>query len=94
MRHNNSVLMAVSKTPNETVFQKTFSLNDFYFGTEEWHYPLGHIQMLVKSDAEMLRAEAPEWVFWRPVMPLDILAKHALDFWLTSEDLPDPGSRM
>lgn len=94
MRHNNSVLMAISKAPNETIFQKTFGVNDFYFGAEDWPYPLGHLQMLVKSDAEMLRAEAPEWVFWRPVMPFDVLAKHAIDFWLTSEDLPDPDNRV
>ena len=33
MRHNNSVVMAVSRTPNPTKFQKTLGLNDFYFGS-------------------------------------------------------------
>ena len=31
MGHVNSVLMALSKCPNPTVFQKTLSVNDFYF---------------------------------------------------------------
>ena len=32
MGHINSVLMALSKCPNPTVFQKTLAINDFYFG--------------------------------------------------------------
>src|SRR5262249_22139635 len=43
MGHVNSVLMAVSKCPNLTVFQKTLGINDFYFGSSEWEYPMGHI---------------------------------------------------
>ena len=35
MGHINSVLMAVSKCPNPTVFQKTLGVNDFYFGSKE-----------------------------------------------------------
>jgi choline dehydrogenase-like flavoprotein len=57
MRHNSSVLMAVSRTPNPTRFQKTLGLNDFYFGAEDWEFPLGHIQMVGKSDGVALRGE-------------------------------------
>jgi choline dehydrogenase-like flavoprotein len=89
MRHNNSVLMAVSKTPNPTKFQKTLGLNDFYFGAEDWDFPLGHIQMVGKSHGPELRAEGlPGFLQWFPEKPFDWLAKHSLDFWLTSEDLP------
>ncbi len=94
MRHNNSAVLAVSKTPNPTVFQKTLGLNDFYHRADDWDYPLGHIQMLGKSDGEMIRAEAPDWAIWKPGLPLEIMAQHALDFWLTSEDLPDPENRV
>ena len=94
MRHNNSAVLAISKAPNPTVFQKTLALNDFYFGADEWEYPLGHIQMLGKSDGEMIRAEAPDWAIWKPALPLEIMARHSLDFWLTSEDLPDPDNRV
>ena len=41
MGHVNSVLMALSKCPNPTVFQKTLAVNDFYFGSPEWEYPDG-----------------------------------------------------
>lgn len=94
MRHNNSALMAVSKDPNPTIFQKTLGLNDFYFGAKDWDYPLGHIQLLGKSDAEMLKGEAPDWAIWKPDMAVDYMARHAIDFWLTSEDLPDPDNRI
>jgi len=91
MCHNNSALLAISKTPNPTVFQKTLGLNDFYFGADDFEFPLGHIQMLGKSDAELLRGDAPAFA---PGIALDVLAKHSLDFWLTSEDLPDPENRV
>jgi len=91
MCHNNSILMAVSKRPNPTVFQKTLALNDFYFGDDGFDYPMGHIQMLGKSDMEMLKGEAPAFA---PGLALDFLARHAVDFWLTSEDLPDPANRV
>jgi choline dehydrogenase-like flavoprotein len=29
-----------------------------------------------------------------PNLPLDVMAKHSLDFWLTSEDLPHPDNRV
>jgi choline dehydrogenase-like flavoprotein len=94
MRHNNSAVMAIAKEPNPTVFEKTLGVNDFYFGSNDWEYPLGHIQMLGKSDAAMVSGEAPDWAVFKPGFALDDMARHALDFWLTSEDLPDPENRV
>lgn len=95
MRHNNSVLMAVSRTPNPTRFQKTLGLNDFYFGAGDWDFPLGHIQMVGKSNAIQIRGEAlPNPLQWFPEKPFDWIARHSLDFWLTSEDLPRPANRI
>ncbi len=91
MGHVNSVLMALSKCPNPTLFQKTLALNDFYFGSPEWEYPMGHISFVGKLDAQTLRAGAPAIA---PNWTLDLMAKHSLDFWLTSEDLPDPDNRV
>jgi choline dehydrogenase-like flavoprotein len=91
MGHVNSVLLAISKTPNPTVFQKTLAVNDFYFGEEGFQYPMGHISFVGKLDAVALSAGAPAFV---PGMTLDVMAKHSLDFWLTSEDLPDPDNRV
>jgi choline dehydrogenase-like flavoprotein len=91
MGHLNSVLMAVSRCPNPTVFQKTLALNDFYFGSPEWPYPMGHISFVGKLDGVTLKAGAPAIA---PGWTLDLMAKHSLDFWLTSEDLPDPENRV
>jgi choline dehydrogenase-like flavoprotein len=91
MGHINSVLLAISTTPNPTVFQKTLGINDFYFGDDEFAYPMGHISFVGKLDAVALSAGAPPFV---PNMTLDVMAKHSLDFWLTSEDLPDPENRV
>ncbi len=91
MGHVNSVLMALSKCPNPTVFQKTLALNDFYFGSGDWPYPMGHISFVGKLDAYTLRAGAPVLA---PGWTLDLMARHSLDFWLTSEDLPRPDNRV
>jgi choline dehydrogenase-like flavoprotein len=94
MRHNNTAFMALSRTPNRTQFQKTLGLNDFYFGAEDFDYPLGHIQMLGKSHGATVAAEAGAWSKLLPQMSYDVMATHAVDFWLTSEDLPDPDNRI
>jgi choline dehydrogenase-like flavoprotein len=91
MCHTNSVMLALSKCENPTVFQKTFGLNDFYFASKEWDFPMGHISFVGKSDADILAAGAPKIV---PGFTLDLMAKHSLDFWITSEDLPDPNNRV
>jgi choline dehydrogenase-like flavoprotein len=91
MAHVNSALVAVSKEPNPTRFQKTLGINDFYRGSDDWDFPLGHIQMLGKSDREVIKAGAP---LPAPGFALDYIADHAVDFWLTSEDLPSPENRV
>ena len=91
MAHLNSAVIAISRTPNDTKFQKTLGLNDYYWGAGDSQLPLGHIQMLGKSDADILRTGAPRFV---PGLALDYVARHSLDFWLTTEDLPHPDNRV
>ena len=91
MGHVNSVLLAISRCPNPTTFQKTLALNDFYFASKDWEYPMGHISFVGKLDGVALSAGAPPLT---PGFTLDLMAKHSLDFWLTSEDLPDPANRV
>jgi choline dehydrogenase-like flavoprotein len=91
MCHLNSMFLAVSLDTNPTRFQKTWGLNDFYFASREWDYPMGHISMIGKTDASILRAGAPRIV---PGMTLEVMANHTLSFWMTSEDLPDPNNRV
>jgi choline dehydrogenase-like flavoprotein len=91
MAHINSAVIALSKEPNRTKFQKTLGVNDYYWGADDFDYPLGHMQMLGKTDGWMLRAGAPPFV---PGLALDFVARHAVDFWLTTEDLPNPENRV
>jgi choline dehydrogenase-like flavoprotein len=91
MAHINSGVVALSQTPNETKFQKTLGVNDYYWGAEDSELPLGHIQMLGKSDRNILRGGAP---WFAPGLALDYMARHAIDFWITTEDLPHPDNRV
>lgn len=75
--HTNSVLMALSKCPNSKVFQKTLSVNDFYFGDDGFPYPMGHISFVGKLDGQTLKAGAPAIA---PGFTLDLSANHSLDF--------------
>jgi choline dehydrogenase-like flavoprotein len=91
-------MMALSKEPNPTVFQKTLALNEWYLKGEDTDYPWGGIQMLGKSDGEQCRAKAPHFVAWAaklvPGKSLELVAHHGVDFWLSSEDLPHPDNRV
>jgi choline dehydrogenase-like flavoprotein len=91
MFHNSTAVVALSRRENPTMFQKTLSINDLYFGAPDFAYPLGNIQMIGKSQGAMFRGDAPRLI---PGMTLDQMARHAIDFWLTTEDLPDPNNRI
>jgi choline dehydrogenase-like flavoprotein len=91
MAHLNSAVIAISRTPNPTKFQKTLGLNDYYWGADGTDLPLGHIQMLGKSDRAILRGAAPRIA---PGAALDHVARHSMDFWLTTEDIPHPHNRV
>lgn len=94
MFHNSQAVLALSLEPNPTFFQKTLALNDFYFGTKDFPYPMGNIQMIGKSQGEMFKGEKPIETALVPKMLLNDIAHHAVDFWLSTEDLPDPNNRV
>ena len=94
MFHNSQAVLAISRDLNPTMFQKTIALNDFYFGMDGFEYPMGNIQMIGKSLGEMYRGEKPLETALLPTGLLNDLARHAVDFWLSTEDLPDPENRV
>jgi choline dehydrogenase-like flavoprotein len=95
MFHASQAVLALSKEENPTVFQKTLGLNDFYFsGGNGNDYPLGNIQMVGKSQAPMFRGEKPTQTKLAPQWSLEKIARHAIDFWLSTEDLPLPENRV
>jgi choline dehydrogenase-like flavoprotein len=90
MRHLNGAMLGVTTKPNPTVFQKTFAMNDFYWGDRDFPWPMGHIQLLGKADRGMLEADVP----LAPGLALEQLATHSVDWWLTAEDLPVASNRV
>jgi choline dehydrogenase-like flavoprotein len=92
MAHTNSVLVAIDpRRPNPTMFQKTISINDFYrAGVDpEFPFPMGNLQPVGKLQGVMMRGAAPN----APAWSLRAAAQRSVDWWVMSEDLPDPANR-
>jgi choline dehydrogenase-like flavoprotein len=94
MFHNSQAVLALSREENPTVFQKTLGVNDFYLASDAYEFPMGNIQMVGKSQAPMFRGEKPGETRFAPEWTLRDVAKHAVDFWLSTEDLPLPDNRV
>jgi choline dehydrogenase-like flavoprotein len=91
MLHNHTALIAISDQPNPTIFQKTLGISDFYLGSPEYDYPLGQIQLTGKAKWHRLALFSPDSV---PQSTLEYMANHSVDWWLTTEDLPDLNNRI
>ena len=91
MNHNSSAALAIDPLRrNDAVYQKTIGLNDFYLDDGRGGPPLGNVQLLGKISGAILKSHmrlAPEFA-------LEMLARRATDFYLMSEDLPSPDSRV
>jgi choline dehydrogenase-like flavoprotein len=72
------------------MFQKTIAVNDFYFKGPNFPYPMGNVQMLGKLQAGMLSIAQP----MVPSFILTGMADRSVDWWVMSEDLPDPNNRI
>ena len=85
-----SILGVSSTTPNPTAFQKTMAVNDFYFGTSDFPYPMGNVQLMGRTTVEALKGQDERY------KPLSVkqVAENAVDWWLTTEDLPRPENRV
>jgi len=90
MAHNNTALMSIGWKINHTNFQKTICINDFYFGDSDFKYPMGNIQGLGKLQTGMLTAKQK----YLPKFVGDRMAERSVDWWIMSEDLPDPENRV
>lgn len=91
MNHNATALIAFDpRFRNDSVYQKTFGLNDWYLSDEEGGPPLGNIQLLGRVVPDILKAQVPAMP--RPVARY--VSNHSVDLYAISEDLPDPESRI
>jgi choline dehydrogenase-like flavoprotein len=94
MFHEAQAVLALSKQPNPTVYQKTLALNDFYHSGPDFGYPMGNIQLMGRSKASMYRGESELAAALSATWTLGDVASHAVDFLLTSEDLPQSHNRV
>jgi choline dehydrogenase-like flavoprotein len=90
MRHLNAVLLGVTSRKNPSRFQKTLAVNDYYWGDPDFPYPMGHLQLMGKTDRDILAPQAR----YVPRVGLGLVAAHSIDWWLTAEDLPHPDNRV
>ncbi len=91
MKHNNAAMMGITLKKNPTIFQKTLAISDYYFGDSDFKFPMGCVQLLGKSNKDMMKGDAP---FFTPGLVLDEMAEHAIDWWITGEDLPAAENRV
>jgi choline dehydrogenase-like flavoprotein len=91
MKHNCGAVVAVMQSENASVFQKTLGVNDFYWGEPGFPYPMGQIQLSGKVNQAMLSDGIPLEI---EEISSERAASHSIDWWLMSEDLPDPNNRV
>jgi choline dehydrogenase-like flavoprotein len=74
---------------NDTVFQKTVAINDFYL-TSPYGYPLGQIQSQGRTHGVMAQTVVPAVPLWA----YDAWVARGVDWLAMSEDLPNPENRV
>jgi choline dehydrogenase-like flavoprotein len=91
MNHNASAVVAIDpRVVNDSVYQKTLGINDFYLDDGRGGPPLGNIQLLGRVTAPILKSSirlVPEWA-------LGPISRRSVDWYAMSEDLPNPESRV
>lgn len=91
MNHNSSAMLTVDpRRRNTSVYQKTLGFNDFYNNDPESGFPLGNVQGLGRVTAAVLKAN----MRWLPMPLARAFAAYAFGWFLQSEDLPHPDSRV
>ncbi|QRZ16079.1 GMC family oxidoreductase (plasmid) [Paracoccus methylovorus] len=91
MNHNTSAMITLNPfLRNDSIYQKTLFFNDFYNDDPEVHAPLGNVQLLGRITGNILKAQVPAM----PRFLARLMANRAFGWFLTSEDLPNPNSRV
>jgi choline dehydrogenase-like flavoprotein len=93
MYHQADALLALTTEFNPDAYTKTWGTNDFYLQDPDpsYPYPLGQVQPVGSFHHEMMKGDAPPLT---PGFVLETMKHHAVPWWLTTEDLPDPENRV
>jgi choline dehydrogenase-like flavoprotein len=79
---------------NETVFQKTIAINDFYLCGPRTSYPLGQIQSQGRTHGVMAQVVGNTIVRGIPLWMYEAWVARGVDWLVMSEDLPAPDNRV
>lgn len=90
MQHNMSAVMGVGWRARGVVFQKSLAVNDFYLASDRWEFPMGSLATFGKLTPPILKVARPHM----PMPLLRVVSPRTSDWWLISEDLPDPDNRV
>ncbi|MEZ5420931.1 MAG: GMC family oxidoreductase [Vicinamibacterales bacterium] len=79
---------------NDTVFQKTVALNDYYFEGPDAPHPLGHIQSQGRTHGIMAKVVGDTIIPGIPLGAYDAWVARGVDWLAMSEDLPRRDNRV
>jgi len=98
MKQQLSVVVQLISSANSGLSQRTLGVNDFYWGDDQYPYPMGHVQESGGILQDVIFSEAPPLlsIFTRimPEFGLRQLATRSIGWWLQTEDLPNPNNRV
>ena len=90
MNHNTHAVISLHPLRrNRSIYQKTLYFNDYYLSGGPENAPLGNIQLLGKITPTILASQVA-----LPRAIVRWIAERSVDWYVMSEDLPDPESRV
>jgi choline dehydrogenase-like flavoprotein len=91
-------ILQLAAVPNSGRYQRSFGINDYYWGDKNVSFPLGHIQSCGGVLQDALFAESPPVLsLVSKLMPnfgLEELAARSIAWWAMTEVLPDPHNKV
>jgi choline dehydrogenase-like flavoprotein len=98
MKQQLSVVVQLMASSIAGLFPRTVGVNDFYWGDNQYSYPMGHVQNAGGILQDVLFSEAPPILSaiksLLPNFGLRQLATRSIGWWLQTEDLPDLDNRV
>ncbi len=93
-----TAVVQLSKKQNSGVFSRSIYVNDFYWGDQDFAYPMGHIYNTGGLLTDPIFTEAPPMLSvlakFMPGFGIKQLATHSIGWWAQTADLPDLDNRV
>ncbi|GFE68168.1 GMC oxidoreductase [Chroococcus sp. FPU101] len=98
MKHRITSVVQLSARPNSGKFPRSVMINDFYWGDQDFPYPMGQVQNTGGLLQDIIFAESPPILsVLAKVLPgfgLKQMATRSIGWWVQTEDLPNPTNRV